>query len=169
MNEPKRYIFNDTYLLRRPSYEGAIFSSILGNPYYGNDLTLTFIDYKLNEVMVRNHYPLVNIEFFSAPLNSITHEGRDNSNDWGRDYRISITDLHYIRKECVWMVDDISIVRIAFEFNTISCKHIQEFDFSHSRNLNMRLLWRPPGPFQNIRHWHRLDSIKEKSWDKEGF
>lgn len=154
----RRYVFNNTYLMRKPHPSSPIFSEDWAAERV---LEIVLVDYRLPEINLAQHYPCCTFEIY-----------QDNGfNDWSlvftaNMFRLRLVDLREFD------VDGIFHVCAYFYYESIR-QFQNEYMYRIPPIPNLpRLLWRPNNiDFINIRHWHRRHAYADRSqnWLKEGF
>jgi len=162
---PRRYVFNHTHLLRRPAIDGPIFYD---DQAAEKVIELTFADYTLTELALRNDYNEVIIAGYYD----------NHLNNWLLDFTAKIRGLRIMDRRH-FVVDNIDHVTAYCYYDEID----RIWHVASPVNLTgrlQRLLWRVTDAggagYISIRHWDRLynrlrpiEPEDEIDWKKNGF
>lgn len=156
---PKRWIFDYTYLLRRPGVDGPIFSS---ENCVENIVEITFADYSRDELTIRNSYNIVDVVCFLDL----------SENEWCPIYKAKIYGLR-VMDQRQFVVDDIDHVTAYCYYDDISRLWESGVQTVEGGRLK-RLLWRSLDEinFISFRHWDRMYRLRDsgnKDWIRNGF
>jgi hypothetical protein len=161
---PTRYIFNHTHLLRRPDVRGPIF---FDDEAAEKVVELTFADYTLNELALRNTYEEAIVTgYFDNGLN-----------EWQQDFKATIHGFRIMDRRH-FVVDNIDHVTVYGYYDRMDRIWFVGTDVPLTGRLQ-RLLWRITDNdhgYISIRHWDRLynrlrpiEPEDDNDWKKNGF